>query len=93
MHLLLRPIHLITDTGVAAACVTKVEPPEHVAQSAWGDTIYLAHFSDWHFEGTTPEPARAAVKEEHDSESGSCSWQGGDADFEAASAPPAPDID
>lgn len=56
-HLLLRPIHLITDHQDSDCSTTVVEPPQFISLSAWGPTIYLIHFLQWHFEGTT---ARAA---------------------------------
>ena len=52
-HLLLRPIHLVTDHVDNAHATTVVEPPSMLSASAWGATIYLAHFLEWHFEGTT----------------------------------------
>eukprot|EP00974_Lingulodinium_polyedra_P001675 158351-Lingulodinium_polyedra.AAC.1 len=51
-HLLLRPIHLITDADKDEESTTILEPPEIFAQSAWAPTVYLAHFLQWHFEGT-----------------------------------------
>ena len=51
-HLLLRPIHLITDEPVEAYGITKIEPPACIAAESWGPTIYLAHFLQLHFEGT-----------------------------------------
>jgi hypothetical protein len=53
-HLLLRPIHLITDHADESAATLTIEPPMCIAVSAWGAPIYLAHYLDWHFEGTLP---------------------------------------
>ena len=55
-HLLLRPIHLITDTELDAHAVTVVEPLQIISPSAWGETVYLAHFLNWHYEGTRHAP-------------------------------------
>jgi len=53
-HLLLRPIHLITDELREDASTTRIEPPCCIAAEAWGPTVYLAHFLQLHFEGTRP---------------------------------------
>ena len=58
-HLLLRPLHLVTDNVADEGSTLVTEPPEVVAASAWGDPIYLAHFLQWHFEGTVAAPAEA----------------------------------
>ena len=56
-HLLSRPIHLITDsTQPGSGGTLPVGPPAFIAASAWGPTVYLAHFLNWHFEGTTMAP-------------------------------------
>ena len=34
-----------------------IEPPMIIAAAAWGDTVYLAHFLQLHFEGTAPTDA------------------------------------
>jgi hypothetical protein len=52
VHLLMRPVWLVTDAVDDGASIVKVEPPQCIAQEAWGETIYLAHFLRWHFEGT-----------------------------------------
>ena len=51
-HLLLRPIHLVTDHVDIAHSTTVIEPLSFTAASAWGETVYLVHFLQWHFEGT-----------------------------------------
>ena len=52
-HLLCRPMHLVTDHGDTAHSTALIEPPSFFAASIWGATVYLAHFLEWHFEGTT----------------------------------------
>ena len=64
-HLLLRPIHAITDAAEDHGCVMQFAPPEHISQDAWGGTLYLAHFLDWHFEGTAQvEPEIEALTQQ-----------------------------
>ena len=53
-HYLCRPIHLITDYSDDAYAITVLEPPMMISTAAWGDTVCLAHYLQWHFEGTTP---------------------------------------
>ena len=52
-HLTLRPIHLITDHAEDPHSTTVIEPPLIYAATAWQPTVYLAHFLQCHFEGTT----------------------------------------
>ena len=58
-HLLLRPIHLITGSTNPTGGTVKVGPPEVISASAWGSTVYLSHFLNWHFEGTRMAPVNA----------------------------------
>ena len=51
-HALMRPLHLITEHPDTDAAATIVEPPDMISPSAWGPPLYLAHFLEWHFEGT-----------------------------------------
>ena len=51
-HALMRPLHLITEHPDTDAAATIVEPPDMIYPSAWGPPLYLAHFLEWHFEGT-----------------------------------------
>ena len=60
-HLLLRPLHLVTDNVADAGSTLVTEPPEVIAASAWGDPIYLAHFLQWHFEGTVARTAQGCT--------------------------------
>ena len=59
-HLLLRPIHAITDAAEDHGCVMQFAPLEHISQDAWDGTLYLAHFLDWHFEGTAQDEPEIA---------------------------------
>ena len=70
-HLLLRPIHLITDTALDAESTTIVKPPDCIAQEAWETTLYLGHFLAWHFEGTAVIVASGASSSSSSSSSSS----------------------
>ena len=60
-HMLMRPIHLITDSAQGEDSTIVFEPPPFIAPSAWGPTVYLAHYLEWHFEGTTVVAVQASV--------------------------------
>ena len=52
-HLLLRPIVCITDDPNHAT-MPPVNPPEFVSTAVWGDTLYLVHYGENHYEATAP---------------------------------------
>ena len=40
-----------------------VQPPESIAEGAWGEPVYLAYHQDVHYEGTTPVEGAAEIHE------------------------------
>ena len=56
-HILLRPIHVITDSTHDSHAILVVEPPEMISQDVWGEPITLIHYGENHYEATTPHSA------------------------------------
>jgi hypothetical protein len=60
-HILLRPIHVITDSTHESHATMVVEPPEMISQDVWGEPITLIHYGENHYEATR---VQSAVKSE-----------------------------
>ena len=50
--LLLRPVHVITDSTHSAAAEVIIKPSAAVSPEAWGEPIVLAHYHERHYEAT-----------------------------------------
>lgn len=53
-HLLLRPIHVITDSTHHENAIHIVEPPDMISSELYGEPIVLIHFGENHYDATTP---------------------------------------
>ena len=51
-HLILRPIHLVTDREDEEEALMVVEPPEQISREAWGEPIVIAYLGFRHYEAT-----------------------------------------
>eukprot|EP00435_Cladocopium_sp_Y103_P058513 s1421_g20.t1 len=51
-HLLLRPIHVVTDRPGSDEALLVVEPPHQINQEAWGPPVIVAYTGWKHYEGT-----------------------------------------
>ena len=51
-HILLTPIHIITDGPSDAGEMIVIEPPPCISHEVWQDPIFIAHHSELHYEAT-----------------------------------------
>ena len=64
-HLLLRPIHVVTDHIDENQAILILEPPAQIARDAWGGPIWIAYLGWKHYEATEEIPAaQVSVKTE-----------------------------
>ena len=64
-HLLLRPIHVVTDHIDEKQAILILEPPAQITREAWGDPIWSTYLGWKHYEATEEIPAaQVSVKTE-----------------------------
>ena len=56
-HLLLRPIHVVTDHIDENQGILILEPPAQIAKETWGEPIWIAYLGWKHYEATEEIPA------------------------------------
>ncbi len=59
----MRPFSTSSFRGLDSNAVKVVQPPEPIAEDAWGEPVYLAYYQDVHYEGTTPVEGAAEIHE------------------------------
>jgi hypothetical protein len=61
-HLLLRPIHVITDAAHEDDSVISYYPPHVIDQSVWGAEVVIAYIGYRHYEITMPKAPAGSIK-------------------------------